>query len=347
MGVIIRQILQKNEYMDNISPVYARFVLREALRQGIAEEQLFLGTSLDRPGLEGGGDIAMNEFLTILRNGRELTGNEALGLVIGRHSNIMALGQMGAAAAIAPTVRTGLQVFESYSRLHVTYISIQLVSNLQGLSVRFRFLQDTGEVERFHSETAVMLVQHYLESLTGKMLANAQYRLAFPRPGYAQEYSKWMHSPVSFDREYSSVELPAQGLDLPSPYYDAQMWQQATLTLAQQLRKFEGEQPYPYSQYVRALLGSSEPPLPDLSTVAQRIHMSERTLNRRLNSEGASYRAIKGEVMADWACRHLRETTQSVEAIAAALGYQDTANFRRAFRKAQGCTPSEFRGRHG
>jgi AraC-like DNA-binding protein len=51
--------------------------------------------------------------------------------------------------------------------------------------------------------------------------------------------------------------------------------------------------------------------------------------------------------MGAWARRHLRETGQSVEAIAAALGYQDTANFRRAFRKAQGCTPSEFRRQDG
>ena len=71
--------------------------------------------------------------------------------------------------------------------------------------------------------------------------------------------------------------------------------------------------------------------------------MSQRTLNRRLQGEDSSYRAIKGQVLESWARLHLTETNQSVESIAAALGYQDTANFRRAFRKSEGCSPSEFR----
>jgi AraC-like DNA-binding protein len=73
--------------------------------------------------------------------------------------------------------------------------------------------------------------------------------------------------------------------------------------------------------------------------------MSPRTLNRRLQQEGSSYRVIKGTVLESWARLHLRETQLSVEAIAAALGYQDTANFRRAFRRSEGCSPSEFRRR--
>jgi AraC-like DNA-binding protein len=121
------------------------------------------------------------------------------------------------------------------------------------------------------------------------------------------------------------------------------MWNEATLMLARSLRELEGEQERPYTQYVTALMRSCEPPLPDLSSVADRVHMSERTLNRRLQQEDTSFRQIKGAVLGSWARRHLRETNQSVEAIAAALGYQDTANFRRAFRNAQGCSPSEFR----
>ena len=56
----------------------------------------------------------------------------------------MALGQIGAAAAVAPTVREGLQVLENYTRLHISYIRLELFSDLRGLSVRFRYLQDTG-----------------------------------------------------------------------------------------------------------------------------------------------------------------------------------------------------------
>jgi AraC-like DNA-binding protein len=329
--------------MDNISPVYARFVLREVIGLGIAAESLLEGSTLTRSELESGGDITMEDFLTILENGRYLSGNEQLGLMIGCHTNIMALGQIGAAAAIAPTVREGFQVLENYTRLHITYMRLELSSDLQGLSVRIRYLKDTGEVERFHSETAIMLVQNYVETLTGQILCDAQYRLAIVAPAYEADYADPLHSPVSFDWEYTSVEIPVRWLDLPSPYYNAEMWKQATLTLAKSLGELEGAKERPYSQYVYALMRSCEPPLPDLATVAEKIHTSERTLNRRLKQEGTSFREIRGRILGSWARRHLRETKQSVEAIAVALGYQDTANFRRAFRKAEGCSPNEFR----
>jgi AraC-like DNA-binding protein len=329
--------------MDNISPVYARFVMREILRQGIAAEQLLRGTRLDKAELESGGDIAMEDFLTILNNGRSLSDNEQLGLVIGRHTNITVLGPVGAAAAIAPTVREGLQVLENYTRLHISYIRIELVSGLQGLSARFYYLQDTGEVERFHTETAIMLVQHYIETLTGQVMGDAEYRLAIPAPAYQAEYGRWLHSPVSFDWPHTCAEIPAHWLSLPSPYYNADMWHQATLELAHKLRELDSREEQPYTQYVSTLLRSCEPPLPDLSTIASRIHMSERTLNRRLQQENTSFRRIRGEILGHWARQHLLQTSHSVEAIAAALGYQDTANFRRAFRTRQGCSPSEFR----
>lgn len=329
--------------MENISPVYARFVLREILQKDIPAERLFRGTSLNRRELEVGGDISMEDFLTILENGRKLSGNEQLGLVIGRNTNINVLGNIGAAAAIAPTLREGLQVIENYTRLHISYIQLKLSSSPQGLSIQLHFLQDTGVTERFHIESALMLIQHYVETLTGQTLGNARYRVTMPAPDYAAEYAHWLHSPVQFNGANNAVDLPTAILDLPSPYYNADMWNLATQTLAQQIREFEGKEQFPYTQYVSTLLRSSEPPLPELGDAANKLHLSGRTLNRRLQQEGTSFRRIKGDILASWARQLLSDTQHSVEAIAATLGYQDTANFRRAFRNSEGCSPSEFR----
>ena len=46
-------------------------------------------------------------------------------------------------------MREGLQVLENYTRLHVSYVQMELSSGLHGLTLYIDYLQDTGEVERF------------------------------------------------------------------------------------------------------------------------------------------------------------------------------------------------------
>lgn len=329
--------------MYNISPVYARFVLREIIHRGLCEQAFFAGTALNRHQLETGGNIAMADFVTLLDNARKLSADEQLGLLIGRHSNVATLGPIGAAAATAPSVREGLQVLESFSRLHASYIKVELVSGLLAMSVRIRFLEDLGELERFHVEAGVMLVQHYVEMVTGRILDDAQYRMSFDAPAYAHAYDDCMHSPVSFGFETSSIELRHHWLDLPSPYFNAEIWARAQSLLEHRIAALGDETDNTYTQHVSALLRSYEPPLPDLAAVAARLHLSPRTLNRRLQREGSSFRETRAVVLATWARQYLAQTDFSVEAIAIALGYQDAANFRRAFRAWQHCSPAQYR----
>lgn len=329
--------------MESISPIYARFVLRELERNEIDTGPLFASRTLTREKLLRGGDIAMDDFLHILATGQALSGDEQLGLMIGRHSHLITLGEVGAAMAVAPTIREGLQILESFTRLHTSYVQVKLNSTLDGLALQLHFRQDIGETERFHIEAATLLLQHYVEMISGLPLEDGHFHLGMPRPPYAIAYDNYMHSPISFDNDISCVELPRHWLDLPSPYYNALMWQQFRRQLSQQLSELIATEKNLYTQHISAWLRSSEPPLPDLAAAAASLYTTERTLNRRLQAESTSFRQLKTEAVISRAKLYLSGTGDSVEAIAAALGYQDTANFRRAFRKHEGCSPGEFR----
>ena len=329
--------------MDTISPVYARLVLRELERREIDPAPLFAGISTSRQELLLGGDISIEDFLHILRTGDRLLGDEQLGFMLGRSMQVFAMGPVGAGIASAPNLRGGLQVMESFTRLHATYIDISARSTLHGLTVTILYQHDTGYVERFHTETAMMLLQQYMETLIGAPVEDAHYRLAIPQPANREDYSKALHGRVSFDAGINEVDIPQHWLDLPSPYFHSEMWRQARLTLSQDLKEQSESEGAPYTQHITGLLRTSEPPLPDLSEVASDLNVSARTLNRRLQAENASFRQLKSRALASWAKQYLRQTSHSVEAIAEELGYKDTANFRRAFRKSEGCSPIEYR----
>ena len=329
--------------MDTISPVYARLILRELEQREIDPSPLFRGTALGRDQLLSGGDIELTDFLHFLQTGDRLLGDEPLGFLLGRKMHVFAMGPVGAAIAVAPSLRQGLQLLENFTRLHATYIDIDARSTMRGLTVSILYEQETGYAERFHTETAVLLLQQYMETLVGESIRDADYRFAMPEPDNRQDYASALHGRLVFNADANEVDIPQRWLDLPSPYYHAELWQQAQMSLARTLKDQSRSERAPYTQHVSTLLNTSEPPLPNLGEVAYGLHVSVRTLNRHLQSEDTSFRRLKSRALANRAKLYLRESGLSIEAIAEALGYQDTANFRRAFRKTAGCSPIEFR----
>lgn len=329
--------------MDKISPVYARLVLRELERRAIDTAPVFAGTTLNRDKLLTGGDISMPDFLQILREGDRLLGDEQLGFVLGKSTHVFAMGPVGAAMAAAPNLREGLRVLESYTRLHATYVDIRARSSPLGLTVAIAYGRDTGSMERLHTETAMLLLQQYLETVIGKPAHDTHYRLASSEPATRSGYARAFHGSVRFGAAENAVDIPRKWLDQPSPFYHPELWRQALATLSSGLRDLSERERSTYTQHVRTLLHTSDPPLPDLAALALELHMSERTLNRRLHAENTQFRTLKLEALMNRARLHLRQTDHSVEAIAEALGYKDAANFRRAFRKSEGCSPAEYR----
>ncbi|WP_457102221.1 helix-turn-helix transcriptional regulator, partial [Microbacterium sp. P5_E9] len=86
---------------------------------------------------------------------------------------------------------------------------------------------------------------------------------------------------------------------------------------------------------------------PRADEMAERLHMSSRTLHRRLVDAGTSYQDIIDGIRKRLAIELLARTELSVDEIAERSGFADTSNFRKAFKKWTGQTPAYFRERRG
>jgi len=87
--------------------------------------------------------------------------------------------------------------------------------------------------------------------------------------------------------------------------------------------------------------------IPEISTAARDLGMSERSLRRRLAADGTSYRDVVRSALEASAGRMLRNPTQSIKDTAVALGFADAAAFHRAFKRWTGMTPGEYRRARG
>jgi len=85
---------------------------------------------------------------------------------------------------------------------------------------------------------------------------------------------------------------------------------------------------------------------PTLEHMAARLHMSARTLHRRLEEEGTAFRHVVAEVRRETAERHLAERDLPIGEIGYLLGFSETSAFHRAFKRWTGWRPLAYRRAH-
>jgi AraC-like DNA-binding protein len=82
---------------------------------------------------------------------------------------------------------------------------------------------------------------------------------------------------------------------------------------------------------------------PSRNALAHRLHMSERTLGRRLSERGLSFRALLDSVRKELGLGYMDEFRHAITDVAYLLGFSDQSNFARSFRRWTGLTPSQYR----
>jgi AraC-like DNA-binding protein len=77
--------------------------------------------------------------------------------------------------------------------------------------------------------------------------------------------------------------------------------------------------------------------------IASDLHMSRRSLQRRLAEANAGYQSLVDDTRRDMALRYIQDPAKSATDITFLLGYSQQSVFTRAFRRWTGMSPSEHR----
>jgi AraC-like DNA-binding protein len=164
-------------------------------------------------------------------------------------------------------------------------------------------------------------------------------------PRRADDIAQLLGVPVRECAEIPAVAVRLRDLDTPNPHPPTA---RDVVGFADLPFLMGHSPPETVTDTVRCLLGVQFG-TGDLSedSVARQLGMGRRTLQRALQSEGTSFRRVKGQVFEARARTLLAETQLDIEAIARALGYDEPNSFRRAFRGWTGLTPSTFRAELG
>jgi len=165
----------------------------------------------------------------------------------------------------------------------------------------------------------------------------------YPPPLHAADYELVFAPRYTFDAPRLEARFPAEWLALPVRRDEAALTQFLMGAPASITTLYRRDRAL--SLRVRDHLRAALPEHLGLPEISRRLFLSPRTLHRRLEDEGTSYRAIKDGLRRDLATDWLAKTTRPLSRIGADLGFADAAAFYRAFTGWTGSGPREYRKR--
>ena len=157
-----------------------------------------------------------------------------------------------------------------------------------------------------------------------------------------QRYTDTFGCPVYFNQPEAMLILHNAVLDLPLPSADPQLHE--VLTQHAQKLLAERTRTSSFADLARSrlhqMLHVGNVSRDQLATA---MNMSARTLHRKLQEAGTSYRALLDELRLDRARTLLRDDVLNIQQIAEITGFDDGPSFICWFRHLTGTAPGEFR----
>jgi len=270
-----------------------------------------------------------------------ITGEPALGLMVGERLRINNHGMVGYAAMNSGSVRQVVELLERFIPLRINLVMVSHQVDGKYLNLQIRELLPLGEVGPFLLGAVVVAVKNVLDFITLGNCQVAQASFTFAEAFDRELVRSLFRCPVRYNQGWTGLSLPLDGVDQPLRTADPAAFEHAEKLCERELQNLVSDASV--SARVRRLMLAKQVNFPSLTVTARILHMTPRTLHRRLLDEGTSFQEILDEVRHALAMEYLKSQHMTIQELAYTLGYGDTANFRRAFKRWTGVAPSFFR----
>ena len=309
--------------------------------QGITEAQLLEKTSLEGLDLSIAQLFNAEQSDEICSKAIALSGDRLLGIKLGTQLNMVSLGILGYALMTSATVNDVLKLLVRYNRPLLPSMRIELIPSVGSVELRSAAPHLTPALEQLYKDTLYASLVTNLKLLTGNHETKATLELNHGQPEDRAFYESVFGDNIHFDSSRCGLIFDAEDLAVAISTSDPV----AQDVFRRECDRILGNDSYSgaVSERVKQLLLLSRSEFPTAAAVAQQMHMSESTLQRRLAKERTKFQELLDQVRYRLALEYLQGTDLPVSEIAALLGFNNSANFSRSFKRWSATTPALVR----
>ena len=289
-------------------------------------------------------DVPLRQFMTLIVGGSATARQPHFALHAGRLTRPQHLGALGQLLLHAPTVGQALQDAVAHTALLHPQAVLSLNRRNRSVELAYRPAAGRDDAAERESEFVLALLCNVIRAVVGAHWTPKEIWLRAGRDKPRAALGRLFEAPVLHNRPVDALVFDAAWLDEVNTRADPSIRAIVEDYLA--TRRQRAGPSNDLRATVKELIASLLPEgPPKIATVARAVGMTTRTLQRRLDRQGAKYSDLVQQARADLAERYLSDDGLGVSDVAALLGYADVSSFSRAFTRAHGIPPARYRRR--
>lgn len=331
---------------EKVYPVVKIATIVDALSaEDVAPSDALNGVHLSKSALSSPDTrVSLNQVIESYRNAARLTRNPRFAYQTGLRFHVTSYGMLGFAILSSMNFRQSIRHAMKYHVLAAPVVGLSFKE--EGNRGEWSILpiphpQLDRRLYRFLVELSFGDVVSLHRDVMGPSFAPLELHVTYGPPDDASSYPDVFGCRVLFGQAENRLVFDAEWLDR-EPRLGNENTHLSTLKLCDELMQ-DMQLQCGLAGKVRELLLVNLMRRTSFDATAKHLHMTARTLRRKLREEGTSFHKLADELRMRVAIKYLVYTELSTEDVASVLGFSDAASFRHAFRRWTKATPLQFR----
>ncbi|MBL4797149.1 MAG: AraC family transcriptional regulator [Oleispira sp.] len=334
--------------MKTVSVIWVKGLLQAASMQGVSEHAVLSSAGLAPDSLSVAGDrISLSDTLLLWRAAERLSADPLFGFNMGKSLQPSQFQLIAFTMLSSKTLGSAIDKILKYQRLisdggafSLTKQHAVIDHSKAAKEVSSLIYRPTENDFSYHQIDAVIAaVVSFIRWLLGRDRLILEVHLQHDKQQGLSLYQDYYQAPVLFEQADNSLLFDSKLLAERLPGYDPNLAAMHEQMADSQLKRLL--EPSIIAQVQAQLMASDA----DVSRdkIAQKMAMSGRSLQRKLQQEESSFQQLFDEFRHQRSLLFLQDKHLSLTDIAQKLGFAENSTFYRAFKRWQGITPGEYR----